>query len=260
MNTPALNAALAIFLVDDEAPARARMRDVLGDIAAELPNRVVGEAATGAEALAAVPGSGAQVVLVDIHMPQMSGMELARHLARLERGPAVIFVTAHDQYAVDAFEVNALDYLLKPVRAARLAAALRKAQARGAPEREALERAAEGQGPRRFLSVSERGRILLVALDQVLFMRAEQKYVTLRTRERDYLVEESLTALEQEFGERFVRIHRSVLVARDAVRGCERAVDEDGEGAGWAMILDGCTERLPVSRRLWPTVRTLVKG
>jgi two-component system response regulator AlgR len=249
-----------LFLVDDEAPARARMRDVLGDIAAEVPHRIAGEAANGAEALAKLPEAPAQVVLVDIHMPQMGGMEFARHLARLERAPAVIFVTAHDQYAIEAFEVNALDYLLKPVRAPRLATALRKAQARGAPAREALDRAGQTQGPRRFLSVSERGRILLVPLAEILYMRAEQKYVTLRTRARDYLVEESLTALEQEFGELFVRIHRSVLVARTALRGCERSTDEDGESAGWSVIVDGCDERLPVSRRLWPSVRALVKG
>ena len=208
----------------------------------------------------ALPATGAQVVLVDIHMPQMSGMEFARHLSRLEGGPAVIFVTAHDQYAVEAFEVNALDYLLKPVRAQRLAAALRKAAAAGAPSRDALDRAARTQGPRRFLSVSERGRILLVPLADVLYMRAELKYVTLRTREREYLVEESLTTLEHEFGEQFVRIHRAVLVARAAVRGCERAIDEDGEGAGWALMVEGCDERLPVSRRQWSVVKSLVKG
>jgi two-component system response regulator AlgR len=250
---------LAIFLVDDEAPARARMRDVLGDIVAELPHRIVGEAGNGAEALARLPDAGAQVVLVDIHMPQMSGIEFARHLARLEHAPAVIFVTAHDQYAIEAFEVNALDYMLKPVRAPRLAAALRKAQARGAPAREALDRAGQTQGPRRYLSVTERGRILLVPLVDILYMRAELKYVTLRTREREYLVEESLTTLEQEFGTAFVRLHRSVLVARAALRGCERSSDEDGEGAGWSVIVDGCDERLPVSRRQWPAVRALVK-
>jgi two-component system response regulator AlgR len=251
---------LGIFLVDDEAPARLRMRDVLGDIAAELPHRVVGEAENGAEALARLPDAGADVVLVDIHMPQMSGMELARHLARLEQAPAVIFVTAHDQYAIDAFEVNALDYLLKPVRAQRLVAALRKAQARGAPARDAVDRAGQTQGPRRFLSVSERGRILLVPMADILYMRAELKYVTLRTRDREFLAEEALTSLEQEFGETFVRIHRSVLVARAALRGCERTTDEDGEGAGWAVIVEGCDERLPVSRRLWPSVRALIKG
>lgn len=250
---------MRIFLVDDEAPARVRMREVLGDLAAEVPHEIVGEAGGGAQALAALPGAGAEVLLVDINMPQMSGMELARHLSRLEHGPAVIFVTAHDQYAVEAFEVNALDYLLKPVRAQRLAAALRRAAAAGAPPREALDRAAQAQGPRRFLSVGERGRILLVPVAEILYLRAELKYVTVRTREREYLVEESLTALEHEFGEAFVRVHRSVLVARAAIRGCERATDEDGEGAGWALIVDGCGERLPVSRRQWPVVKSLVK-
>ena len=113
---------------------------------------------------------------------------------------------------------------------------------------------------RRFLSVSERGRIMLVPIADILFMRAELKYVTLHTRDREYLAEESLTALEQEFGDAFVRIHRSVLVGRTALRGCERTTDEDGEGAGWAVLVDGCDERLPVSRRQWPTVRALLKG
>ncbi len=251
---------LGLFLLDDEAPARSRMRDVLGDIAAERPHRVVGEAENGAEALKRLPGSGANVVLVDIHMPQMSGMEFARHLSRMENAPAVIFVTAHDQYAIDAFEVNALDYLLKPVRAQRLVAALRTAQARGAPARAAGDRAGQTQGPRRFLSVSERGRIMLVPIAEILYMRAELKYVTLRTRDREYLAEESLTTLEQEFGDAFVRIHRAVLVARGALRGCERTTDEDGEGAGWSVLVEGCDERLPVSRRQWPTVRALLKG
>jgi two-component system response regulator AlgR len=254
-----VNAPLRIFLIDDESPARIRMRTVLGDLQAELPNIVVGEAGNGEEALARLPDATPDVVLVDIHMPQMSGMELARHLANLERRPAVIFVTAHDQYAIEAFEVNALDYLLKPVRAQRLVAALTKARGAGAPPAEALERAAQTQGPRRFLSVSERGRILLVPVAEIVYLKAELKYVTVRTAEREHLVEESLTNLEQEFGAQFVRIHRSALVSRTAVRGFERITDEDGEGAGWAVILEGCDDRLPVSRRQWPAVKGLAK-
>ncbi|MGH8683000.1 MAG: LytR/AlgR family response regulator transcription factor, partial [Burkholderiales bacterium] len=130
---------LRIFLVDDEQPARDRMREVLGDLAGELPNVVVGEAATGYEGLTLLPRLPVDVALVDIHMPEMNGMEFARHLAALERPPAVVFVTAHDQYAIEAFELNALDYLLKPVRAERLATALKKASS---PGREQLAKAA----------------------------------------------------------------------------------------------------------------------
>ena len=253
---------LRIFLVDDEQPARERMREVLGDLAAELPNTVVGEAANGQEGLLLLPSLPVDVALVDIHMPEMTGIEFARHLAGLERPPAVVFVTAHDEYAVDAFEVNAIDYLLKPVRSARLAAALAKARAGGPVRREPLERAAAAarQGPRRFLSVSERGRIHLVPVAAIVYLKAELKYVTIRTAEREYLLEESLSSLEQEFGGIFVRVHRSCLVARRRVRGFERVATEDGEGAGWAVVLDGVTEKLPVSRRQWPVVKALASG
>lgn len=248
-------APLRIFLVDDEAPARGRVRELLGDLAPQLPNVVVGEAANGREAIARLPDAQPDVALVDIQMPQMSGMELARHLAHIERAPAIVFVTAHNEYAVEAFEVNAIDYLLKPVRAQRLEAALRKAVANGPPDAAALERAAHG--PRRFLSVSERGRILLVPVGDVLYMKAELKYVTLRTAEREFLIEESLTSLEQEFGAAFVRVHRNCLVARRAIKGFARGTEADGEGPGWAVLVEGCSEPLPVSRRQWPVVKAL---
>jgi two-component system, LytTR family, response regulator AlgR len=201
-----------------------------------------------------VPGSGAQVLLLDIQMPGMGGLEVARHLMALEQPPTVIFVTAHDRHAVEAFELNALDYLLKPVRAERLAAALKKAAGGAAPNREQLERAAATA--REYLSIAERNRIVLVPIRDIVFLRAEQKYVTLRTREKEHLLEEALVALEKEFAERLVRIHRNCLVARAAIRGFERALD--GEEASWLVVLDGIEERLPVSRRQWPIVRELV--
>ncbi len=255
-------APLRVFLVDDEEPARERMKEVLGDLAGELPNVVVGEAASGRDALALVPTVPIDVALVDINMPEMNGIEFARHLAKLERAPAVVFVTAHGEYAIEAFEVNAIDYLLKPVRAARLSAALAKARAGGAVRGEPLERAAAaaGQGARRFLSVSERGRIHLVPVAEIVFLKAELKYVTVRTADREFLLEESLATLEQEFGTLFVRVHRSCLVARRRVRGFERAVDGDGEGAGWAVVLDGVPDRLPVSRRQWAAVKQLANA
>jgi two-component system response regulator AlgR len=255
-------APLRLFLVDDEEPARERMKEVLGDLAPEMPNIVVGEAANGRDGLALLPTLPVDVVLVDIHMPQMTGMEFARHLAALERPPAVVFITAHDQYAIEAFEVNALDYLLKPVRAARLATALAKASSGGAVRRESLERAAAaaGQAPRRHLSVVERGRIQLVPVADIVYLKAELKYVTIRTAEREILIEESLASLEQEFGAMFVRIHRSCLVARARIRSVERVIDESGEGASWAVSLDGLGGRLAVSRRQWPIVKALVKG
>jgi two-component system, LytTR family, response regulator AlgR len=246
---------IKVFIVDDEAPARERLRELLSDIAAEVPNQVAGEAKNGLEALERLPGSGAQVVLLDIRMPGMDGLELARHLAGLEQPPAVVFVTAHDKHALEAFELNALDYLLKPVRATRLAAALKKAAAAGAPKPDQLARAADG--PREYLSVAERHRIVLVPVKDIVFLRAEQKYVTVRTREREHLIEESLIALEREFNGPFVRIHRNCLVARAAIRGFERTGGGEEE-AHWQVVIDGLAERLPVSRRQWPAVRELI--
>lgn len=252
---------LKVFIADDEAPARERLKELLGDVAPEIATEIVGEARNGLEALERVPESGAEVLLLDIEMPGMGGLEVARHLAGLERAPTVVFVTAHDRHAVEAFELNALDYLLKPVRAARLAAALKKAASGAAPGREQLARAAEGgaggaaAGARAYLSIVERNRIVLVPVRDIVFLRAEQKYVTLRTREREHLIEEALVALEKEFAERFVRIHRNCLVARAAIRGFERS--GSGEEASWTVVLEGIAERLPVSRRQWPVLREL---
>lgn len=247
---------LRVFIADDEAPARERLKELLADIAAELPTEVVGEAGSGLDAVAQLPASRAQVLLLDIEMPGMRGLEVARHLAGLELAPAVVFVTAHDRHAVEAFELNALDYLLKPVRAARLAAALRKASAGGPPAREQLARAAAQA--REYLSVTERNRIHLVPVRDVVYLRAELKYVTLRTRAGEHLIEESLVALEREFAQAFVRVHRNCLVARAAVRGFERAA-EGGDEPHWNVVLDGVPERLPVSRRQWAEVRLLAK-
>lgn len=243
---------LKVFIADDEEPARERLKTLLGDIAAQLPAQVVGEARNGMEAIELLPPSGAQVLLLDIQMPGMGGLEVARHLARLEAPPRIIFVTAHDRHAVEAFELNALDYLLKPVRAERLAAALMKATV---PENARLEKAAEA--PREYLSLAERNRIILLPVRDILFLRAEEKYVTVRTRVREHLVDEPLIELEKEFATRFIRIHRNCLVARAAIRGFERAPGEEGE-AHWLVVLDGLEERLPVSRRQWPAVRDLV--
>jgi len=246
---------IQVFIVDDEEPARERLKELLGDIAAEVPTRIAGEARNGLEALERLPTSGAQVLLADIRMPGMDGLELARHVAGMENAPAVVFVTAHDQHAIEAFELNALDYLLKPVRATRLAAALRKAAAAGAPRAEQLSRAAAS--PREYLSVAERHRIVLVPVREIVFLRAEQKYVTVRTRAREHLIEESLIALEREFAKSFVRIHRNCLVARAAIRGFERSGGAEEE-AHWQVVLDGVSERLPVSRRQWPGLRELI--
>jgi two-component system response regulator AlgR len=252
-----VNAALRLVLVDDEAPARSRLKELIADCAVLTPAIVVGEAANGQEALELLASVAADLVLVDIRMPQMSGIEFARHALTLDAPPAIIFVTAYDEYAIEAFELRALDYLLKPVRRARLQAALARARGLHAPAREDL-RGLEN-APRRNLPVPERGRIRLVPVADILYLKAELKYVTLRTAEREYLLEESLAHLEQEFAEAFVRVHRNALVAKSRIRGFEKAVAQDGE-QGWAVLLDGCAEKLPVSRRQWPVVKELATG
>lgn len=247
---------LRLFLADDEPPARNRIRELLEDLRTECPTEIVGEAGNGPEVLERVPESGADVLLLDINMPGITGLEVARHLSRLESGPAIVFVTAHDAHAIEAFELNALDYLLKPVRAERLAAALRKAQHAGPPSAALLERAQSG--PRAHFSIVERNRIHLVPLATVVYFKAELKYVTLRTREREHLIEESLVSLEKEFSDTFVRIHRNCLVARAAIAGFERAAGSAEDEAHWEVLLEGVPERLPVSRRQWTEVRSIL--
>jgi two-component system response regulator AlgR len=243
---------IRVFLADDEPLARERMRTLLDDLQQDTPTEVVGEAQNGLEAIQMLPGSAAHVVFLDIEMPGAGGIEVARHLASMERSPAVVFVTAHDRHAVEAFELNALDYLLKPVRAARLAAALKKA----APSVDALVQAQ--RGPRAHLSVVERNRIRLVPVREIVYLRAELKYVTLRTRTQEHLIEESLVSLEKEFLDSFIRIHRNCLVARAAIRGFERASGPNEEEPRWEVELEGVEERLAVSRRQWPAVREIV--
>ena len=252
-----MNAALRVLLVDDEAPARARLKELIADCAPQVPAQVVGEAANGREALELLAAVAADLVLVDIRMPQMSGIEFARHALALPQPPAIVFVTAYDEYAIKAFELRALDYLLKPVRRARLLDALSRARDLAAPSADAL-RGLES-APRRHLPVPERGRITLVPVADILFLKAELKYVTIRTAEREYLLEESLTHLEQEFAEAFVRVHRNCLVAKSHIRGFEKSDLEDGE-QGWLVLFEGCTEKIPVSRRQWPVVRELAAG
>ncbi len=247
---------LRVFIADDEAPARARLKELLADIRPELATVVVGESANGLDVIERLPGSGAQVLLLDIQMPGIGGIEVARHLGGLESAPAIVFVTAHDRHAVEAFELNALDYLMKPVRAERLAAALKKAQAAGPAPRERLERAAAGA--REFFSIAERNRVVLVPVAEVLYLKAELKYVTLRTRMGEHLIEEPLVAIEREFAERFVRVHRNCLVARAAIRGFERTAGGSDEEPYWNVVLADLEERLPVSRRQWPVVKSVL--
>lgn len=247
-----MDGALKILVVDDELPARNRLKEILQDVSETVSLSVVAEASDGLKAITLLNDAAVDIVLLDIRMPGMDGIEVARHAQNLARPPAVIFTTAFDAYAVKAFELNAVDYLLKPIRAERLQAALEKARGRmGAaqPGLAQLQHQARSQ-----LSVSERGKIRLVPVADILFLRAELKYITIKTGQWEYLLEESLTNLEEEFGEHFVRIHRSCLVARSAIRGFERATEVTGDGH-WVVMLNGVDEKLAVSRRQQHIIR-----
>ncbi len=261
---------MKILIVDDEPVARSRLRELLADLAPDFPHRIVGEAANAPEALSQIEMNQPRIVLLDIQMPNMTGIELARHIsARAQSGetdrpmPLIIFVTAFDEFAVEAFEVRAVDYLLKPVRAQRLLEALRRAMARVPSEHaDAIDQLARATSTRRrHLSVHERGRVILVPLEQIVYLKAELKYITVRTIEREFLIEESLTSLEHEFSDRFVRIHRNALVARPAIAGFERVTPSGEAESGdpyWQVVMRDIDERLPVSRRQWSSVKNLV--
>jgi two-component system response regulator AlgR len=244
-----------VLIVDDEALARARLV-LLVQECAEPRCVVAGECSSAQQARQWLHAHEADIVLLDIQMPGQPGTALAAELQRLSRPPAVVFVTAHSEHAVAAFDLDAADYLTKPVKRERLAAALERA-ARRAPARDGESGAA--QEP--VLVVSERGRVARIPLAEVLYLKAELKYVTLRTAGRHWVLDDSLTDLEQRLGERFLRIHRNALVARDAVRLLERRrmAEHDDEASGneigWAVQVAPVGEWLAVSRRQLGAVR-----
>ena len=239
---------LRVLIVDDEALARARLRTLLAECR-EPPALVVGEAATAADAMSLLARQRFDVALLDIHLPGADGMQLAAALRDVPAPPAVVFVTAHTDYAVQAFDIAAADYLTKPVRLERLQAALQKVK-RLAP----VDQAPEPDFDQKWLLISERGRTLRVPVADVLYLRAELKYVTVRTAAASHVLDGSLSQLEERFAERFVRIHRNALVARHAMRALVRHVDVE-EGEGWAVQLAGVDEVLAVSRRQLSAVR-----
>lgn len=248
-----------ILLVDDEPLARQRLQTLLADCAAVPGAPAVGmvyEAATADAARAVLATAPVDLVLLDIYMPGTSGLALAQALRVLPRPPAVVFVTAHAGHAVTAFELDAADYLTKPVRLERLVQALQKA-ARGRPQD---ADAAAGAPADDALVIHERGRTVRVPVAEVLYFKAELKYITVRTRAASHILDGSLSDLEARFGARFLRVHRNALVARHAIRALEKHYFDAEEGEGWAVRMHGLSELLPVSRRQAPAVREALSG
>lgn len=269
-----------IVIIDDEMPARLALRLLLADIAADCPHVLVGEADNipAAQVMAAWQPD---IVLLDIQMPGSLAFA-AQCRSQAFAAPAIIFVTAHKNFAVPAFNLDAADYLLKPVSAERLALAIRRALVQRPPVLQAAD-VPSAAFVRSHVLVQSRDQALFVPIEEVLCMKAEQKYVTLRTASHAYLIEESLHALEQEFAASFVRVHRNALVARQAIVGVERGIERDikrsvkrdaavdkkisanphkiasAESQAWQIIVRGLDERLPISRRQWPKIKALVR-
>ncbi|MEY4882750.1 MAG: hypothetical protein RIS34_604 [Pseudomonadota bacterium] len=249
--------SLSVLIVDDEALARSRLRTLLGDC--KTPTvRVDGEAGNATEAVELLRRQSLtqpfDLALLDIHMPGADGLALAQTLRLLPHPPAVVFVTAHAEHAVHAFELEAVDYLTKPVRLERLQAALQKVA-------RLIEstKGAQPDTPEEVLIIQERGRTERVPVSEVLYLKAELKYITVRTSAKTYILDGSLSELEEKYATEFMRIHRNALVARRAVRALEKNYDPE-EGEGWAVRLTGLDELLTVSRRQLAAVREVVAG
>jgi two-component system response regulator AlgR len=238
-----------VLVVDDEALARSRLQALL---ARDGNHEVVAEADSGENCLKLVAKHRPDVVLLDIRMPGMDGIETARHLAALDEPPAVIFVTAYDAFAVQAFDAQAVGYLLKPVRGERLAQALRRAARPTRPQLRALGGA--GRARRRWIAAKLGDALRLIAVDTIRYFQADQKYVTVHHEGGADLIDESLKELATEFGDEFVRIHRNALVALKYIA----AVERDAQGQ-LCVHLEGLPDRLTVSRRFAPQVRRRIR-
>ncbi len=241
---------MKILVVDDETPARERLKRLIDE---QDEWQVVAEARNGREALEQVDAKQPDLVLLDIRMPGMDGIETARHLAQMDEPPAVIFTTAFDEYAVEAFDASAVGYVLKPVRRKRLLDALRRAGRLTRPQLASLV-AREEHKTRKHISAHIRGELRLVPVRDVLYFHADQKYVTVHYRDGELLIDEPIKELEDEFAGAFVRVHRNTLVAVAHIEAL--AKDEEGH---YEIRLKGLEESFPVSRRLAPAVLQRLK-
>ncbi len=238
-----------IIIVDDEPLARLR----LVRIAEDLGHEVVAEAENGIEALEAVKEHDPTLVLIDIEMPGENGLEAAKKISALDHPPAIIFCTAYDQYALDAFETVAVGYLLKPVKKEQLEAALTKAQTITKAQLHSVKQPA-GQLKRKHITAKSHKGIELIPIESIRYFMADQKYVTVIHTEGRVLIDETLKELETELADRFLRIHRNALVSLEHILGLER--DSNGH---YAVVLQDIDDKPMVSRRYAGKVRELLK-
>ena len=252
-------ATLKVLIVDDEPLARMRLRGLV-EACVEPRAEVVAEAGSASQAQAWLKEHGCDLILLDVAMPGPDGLQLADALRARPMRPEVVFVTAHAEHALRAFELEALDYLTKPVRRERLQAALVRTAQRLAERVAAQSQREASDADAPVITINDRGRLVRVPLAEVLYIKAELKYLTLRTATHSYLMDGSLSDYEQRLGERFLRVHRNALVARNAVRELERHAIEceepgEGGGPGWAVRIAHVDEWLAVSRRQVAAVR-----
>ncbi len=238
---------LRVLIVDDEPPARERLRSLLGELG---DIDIVGEATNGEEALKRTVDLAPDVVLLDVRMPGIDGIEAARQMNSLVEPPAVIFTTAYDEYAVNAFDAQAVGYLLKPIRKEKLAAALAQAVRLTRPQLQRIAATAEGPPKRTHIAARHREGLRLIPVEEILFFFADQKYTTVRHTRGEDLIEDSLRSLEEEFGNAFVRIHRNSLVSVRYLEGIERTAEGQ-----YFVRLRGAPAPLQVSRRMASELR-----
>jgi two-component system, LytTR family, response regulator AlgR len=247
---------LYVLIVDDEPLARAKLQAMLAKCHDHAIARVI-EATNGEHALVAAEGCPVNVALLDVQMPGMSGITLARELRSRYKHLALVFVTAYEDYAFGAFEVEAADYLTKPVRQERLEAAL----ARAARWLAAVASSSAADADEPHIVVRERGAVLRVLLSSIVYFKAEMKYTTIRTAEREYVIEQPLSELEAAYPDRFIRVHRNALVANNAIVSLvKHATPDDDSGEGWVIHVRGLPDTLAVSRRQLTEVRARVKA
>jgi len=242
---------MKVLITDDEPLARDRLRRLIDELG---EGNVIGEAANGKEMLLQCDRLQPDVVLLDIRMPEMDGIEAALHLANLERPPAVIFTTAYGDHALAAFEAHAVDYLLKPIRKARLQEALEKTQKLNRAQLQSLQQADDPAAIRSHISARVRETIQLIPIEEVLYFRADQKYVAVRHLHGEVLIEESLKTLAQEFASLTLRIHRNTLICKAYLAGIGK--DSDGHAQ---LLLRHCDEPLAISRRHLSEIKQLLK-
>jgi len=243
---------MKVLITDDEELARSRLRQQIEELDGF---EVIAEAANGLETLDVCAKLEPDVVLLDIRMPAMDGIEAAQHLSSFDNPPAIIFITAYDQHMLKAFETDATDYLLKPVRKERLLNALNKAQKLNRAQLNRINELADKDCARSHICVRQRGNLKLVALSDVIYFHADQKYVSVGTKDCELLIEESLKSLENEFNMDFVRVHRSTLVSLKSVEGLTKA--KDGQPI---ISLKNTDQVFDVSRRLLAEIKQKLKN